>query len=186
MSANTQLIEFVKKSPVSVGCAVLSLALIIAAYFRWDYKAEAAALLEQKSTEAARLSANLKNAGQLKEQYDSLLASEKEIESRLIRASQLTTNNQYFYKLESETGVKLLDLRAAGLTAAQKKDPPKGYIPLSFQVSVQGEYAQVLKFLRQLESGAHYCRVLTASCAVGQDRDALLTLTLNLELLGLP
>jgi hypothetical protein len=186
MSANAQVIEFVKKSPVSVGCAVLSLTLVVAAYFRWDHKAEALAQLEQKSTESARISANLKNAAQLKEQFDALMASEKEIESRLIRASQLTTNNQYFYKLESETGVKLLDLRSAGLTAAQKKDPPKGYIPLGFSVSVQGDYSQLMKFLRQLENGSHYCRVLTATCNANPERDAPLTLSLTLELLGLP
>jgi hypothetical protein len=185
--ASEQLGAFVKKSPIGVGCAVLSLALIVTAYVRWDYRADEKTKLDEKSTESARLTANLKNAAQLPEQFDAVMAAEKAIENRLIRASQLTTNNQYFYKLESDTGVKLLNLQPVAISAAQKKDAGKsGYIPIAFGVSVQGNYTQLLQFLRNLENGQHYCRVLAASCNAPPDRDSALTLALNIELLGLP
>jgi hypothetical protein len=183
---NEQVVELVKKNPISIGCGILSLALLITAYIRSDLPAEEQQKLEQKTSEADRIAANLKNAAQLKEQMDSLLASHKQIEGRLIQAKNLMANSQYFYRLESETGVKLLDLRQSAVNAAAKKDM-KGYLPTVFTVNVQGDYAQLLTFLRRLENGAHYCRVMTASCnAVGAERGAVLTMALTLELLGQP
>src|SRR5436190_10332617 len=103
MSFSTeQVVGLIKKNPISVSCGVLTVVLIAAIYFRSGLGAEAQAELDQKTTEADRLASNIKNAAQLKEQMDALVASEKEVESRMIRAGQLTTNRQYFYKLESE------------------------------------------------------------------------------------
>ncbi|HEX2852085.1 MAG TPA: hypothetical protein VHO24_02520 [Opitutaceae bacterium] len=184
---NEQVVEFAKKNPISVGCGVLIVALLATAYFRADLPGEAETELEQKSSEAARLAANLKNAAHLKEHFDAVSAAQKQIESRLIQPKQLTTNSQYFYKLESETGVKLLDQGQTALTAAQRKDIKGNYLPTVFTLSVQGDYSQVLTFLRRLENGSHYCRVLTAQCSNSSaERGGQLTLALNLELLGFP
>lgn len=181
--SNEQVVGLIRKNPISVSCGVLTVALLGALYFRKDLQAEAQVQLEQNTTEAERLAANLKNSAQLKEQVDALLASEKEVDARMIRAGQLTTNRQYFYKLESELGVKLLDLRQS---SGAKKEVKAGYVPTSFALNVQGEYNQLLTFLRRLESGPHYCRVLTASTSAPPERKGPMVLTLNLELLGLP
>ncbi|MDO8539905.1 MAG: hypothetical protein Q7S40_05640 [Opitutaceae bacterium] len=182
---NDELIAFLKKNPISVGCGIISLALIGGIYFRAGIVPAAEADLAQKTAEADRYSSNIKNAGQLKEQHDTLVGATKEIDGRLVRASQLGVNNQYFFKLESATGAKLVDFRQGGLIA------PKGgkavFSPVAFTVSVQGEIPQLMHFLRLLESGAHYCRVQTATCmAASGTSKRMLTLTLNLELLGLP
>jgi hypothetical protein len=183
--SNEQFVDFLKKNPISVGCAILSLALVGVYYFRKDLGAEAATELEEKSTEAARLAANKKNAEQIKEHLESIIAAEKQIEARLIRPKDIAANTQYFYQLESDTGVKLLDSRAAGQTP--KKDTKQAYLPVPFVVSVQGGYSQILTFLQHLENGRHYCRVLTASCMPsGPERNSPLTLSLSLELLGTP
>jgi hypothetical protein len=184
MSLSTESVgDFLKKNPISVSCAVLSVALLITSYVRSDYAAEETAVLEQKTTEASRLAANKKNADQLKEHFDSLVAAQKQVEARLIDQKDLTANSQYFYQLETETGVKLTEPRPS---AAPKRDPKFSYLPVPFAVTVQGEYPQLLDFLRHLENGPHYCRVLSANCGAGADRAAQLTLNLNLELLALP
>lgn len=189
MSITTeQISEFAKKNPVSVGCGVLIIALLATAYFRLELPGEAEAELEQKSNEAARLAANLKNATHLKEHFDGITNAQKQIEARLIQPKQLTTNSQYFYKLESETGAKLLDLRQSALSSAARKEIKGAYVPTIFTLSVQGDYSQVLTFLRRLENGSHFCRVLTASCNTSSAERAggQLTLGVNLELLGFP
>ena len=58
------------------------------------------------------------------------------------------------------------------------------YVPITFAVSLHGDFTQVMNFLRMLEDGTHYCRVLTASCSGG--RTGPVSLSLNLELLGRP
>ena len=115
---------------------------------------------------------------------DTLLAARKEIDARVIRANQLGANSQIFFKLESQTGVKLMgDPRQSALAAKG----PGAFVPVGFTVSMNGDLPQLLSALRTLESGSNYCRVLGAICSLdGNDRRKPLLLTLNLELLGTP
>lgn len=176
----------IKKNPISFGCGALSVALILGLYFRSDAIPEAETVLAQKSTEGERIALNIQYSSQLKEQAAAVSAANAEIDSRIIRASQLGTNTQYFYKIESETGAKIIDLRQ--MTSATVAKPAKGaFVPVAFSVTVQGSLVQILDFLRHIESGAHYSRILSANC-VGNSalRNAPLTLALSLELLGQP
>lgn len=179
-----ELFALVKKNPISVGCGLLALALTAAIYLRSQSIPDAEEILTQKTATAERYALNIKYSAQLKDQLETLTGANKEIDTRIIRASQLGTNTQYFYKLQSDTGVKLLDFRQGTAGAAAKG---KSFISIPFSVSVQGTLPQVLKFLRELESGTHYCRILTASCAGSAvARGQPLTLSINLEMLGLP
>lgn len=183
---NQELVAALKKNPVVFGCAALSVALIVGLYFRSDAIPEAEAALTQKSAESERITLNIQYSAQLKDHVESVAAANAEIDTRIVRASQLGTNTQYFYKLESETGAKIIDLRQT--TAAAVAKPAKGaFLPVAFAVTVQGTLAQVLDFLRHVENGAHYSRVLTANCTgTANARNAPLTLALTLELLGQP
>lgn len=184
--SNDELLTFIKKNPISVGCGVLSFILATAVYLRSSEIPEAEDILLQKTAMAERYALNIKNSAQLKEQTDALAAANKEIDSRIIRASQLGTNTQYFYKLQSDTGVKLIEFRQATVVVPPTKVKAT-YSPIAFSVAVQGTLPQVMNFLRQLESGTHYCRVLTANfSASASARNQPLTLSLNLEMLGLP
>jgi len=183
---NEELFALVKKNPISVGCAVLSLALGVAIYFRGDEVPAATEELTKKSDEGARLAANLQNAAQLKEQVDTLTACEKELDARLVHASQQLTNYQYFYKLASETGTKMTVL-SQGVMGSAKNAPKTTYSGVPFSITVQGTMTQMVDYLRRIESGARYCRVMSATCAVPvTDRGSPVTLALNLELLGQP
>ncbi len=182
---NAELMAFVRKNPISVGCGALALLLGGAVYFRASEIPVAEAELTQKSAEADRHGANLKNAAQLKEQLDALVAANKEIDSRLVRGSQIAINTQFFYKLSSETGVKLNDFRQAPPGPSAKGKTV--FMPVAFTVSTSGSLAQLIDFLNRLESGAHYCRILSATVAASTgNRSSPLTMTLNLELLGQP
>ena len=185
-----QAIAFIKKNPIGFGCGALCLVLAAAIYYRSDLVPTAVTELEQKSAEAERLGSNLKNAAQLQEQLDAMVAAGKQVDTRLVRPGDLAKNQQYFYKLEADTGTKLVDCRQNALPA-EKDRKTIYYLTVPYTVAVQGEYAQLLGFLRRLESGAHYCRVLSATLTAsgtgaGDSPENLLTLTLNLELLGQP
>ncbi|HVS51892.1 MAG TPA: hypothetical protein VHD62_06005 [Opitutaceae bacterium] len=180
---NDELFAVVKKHPVAVGCGLLSLALAVAIYFRSDAIPAAVQELEAKSTEADRYATNIKNAARLKEQLDTLVAANKEIDGRLVHVSAQGTNSQFFYKLESESGVRLINFQQTTQSAAKNA----AFVPVGFTVTAQGDLPQLLAFLGMLENGTHYARVMNASCTlIGPKRDAPLTLTLTLELLGQP
>ncbi len=182
---NQDLVALIKKHPISFGCGALSLAFAVALYLRVDEIPGAEAELGLKSADGDRIALNIQYSTQLREHTDAMAAAIKDVESHLVRPTQLGTNTQYFYKLEGETGVKIIDLRQTAATAAPAKGAKNAYVAVPFSVSVQGSLPQILDFLRQLENGAHYCRVLTASFSgAASNRNAPLTLGLSLELLG--
>jgi len=180
------LTAFVKKHPVSVGCGALALVFGLTVYFRADGVPEAQGLLEERSGEADRLSANIKHAAQLNEQLAALAAAGRAIEPRLIRSSELATNLQYFYKLEADTGTKLVELRQNPPPATRPASKAL-FPPVSFSLTIEGDYPAVLDFLRRLEAGTHFCRVQSAvlrSAAPVAGRNDTVRLALGLELLG--
>lgn len=182
---NDELKALVKKNPISVGCGALSLLLAVGLYFRSGEIPAAEEELAARSAEAERFAINVKNSDRLKEQFDALAAANKTIETRMVRVRDFGDNSQFFYRLFALTGVKQVDFRQTTMTAA--KGGKAAFVPVMFNLSVQGSFPQILDFLRQLEEGAHYSRVLTASISGGgASRTGLLTLSLNLELLGLP
>jgi hypothetical protein len=181
------LLPLIKKNPISVGCGVLAIALGGAIYYRSDELPAAEEALAQKSAEADRLAANVQNAAQLKEQVEALATANKEVEARLVHASQTLNTYQFFFKMESDTQVKMTAGPTQGLSAAPKGGPKTAFITVPFSVTLQGSLPHLLDYLRRLESGARYCRVVSVTCGVPvADRSAPVTLSLTLEMLGLP
>lgn len=182
---NEEFKAFVKKNPIPVICAVIVLGVAGGLYYRSGDLAAAEEDLAKKTADAEKYALNIKNATHLKEQLDALIAANKKIEGRLAHASEKGTNTQYFYKLERETGVKMVSFSQTTGTVAK---PTKGaFVPIAFNVAVTGTMPQVLDFLRHLENGMHFCRVTSGSCTVSTtNRNLPLTLSLNLELLGQP
>ena len=184
--SNEQVVALLKKTPLITGCAVVSVLLVGALFYRADAIPLAQDELDKTTAEAARYEANLKNASQLEEQYKNLVASTAQIEARMLRVDALAINQQYFYKLASETGVAI-------------KDPSQGRpsgkygtsVALPYAITLEGSLAQVLTFLRRLECGEHFARTMSASLAPSTKEtsgkegvNSLLYLTVNIELLA--
>jgi len=184
--SNEELIALLKKNPISVACGLLSLLIAVAIYYRSDLVPEAAKLLEQKTAEGERLNANVTNAAQLPEQLAAITLARAQIEKRLVLASELAKNLQYFYRLEAETGAKLLTIRQNPVSAPKPGAKP-ALMGIGYTVSFQGPYFTVMEFLRRVESGTHFSRVTQASIGIsGNNRTGPLTISLSLELLGQP
>lgn len=182
-SAN--LTAFVKKHPLGIGCGLVALLFAGATVYRRSFIPEVSELLDQKAVESARIATNVKNASQLTDQLGKLTTASKAIEGRLVHASDLANNLQYFYRLEAETGTKILELRQnPGVTKDNAKSVFNG---VSFSISVQGEYPAIVELFRRLETGNHFCRVMAANIiSSGPDRASALKLSLSVELLGQP
>ncbi len=193
MITNEQLAAFIKAQPIGVGCGVLTVLLAVGIYFRGDMIPDAERLLDERATLGERIDANIKNGTQLSEQLTAISAAREQIEARLVHADELAKNQQYFYKLEADTGIKIIDLRQNQVAANKPGAKPgakTNYIAVPYAVAVRGDYAHVLDFLRRLEVGQRYCRVMAANINLAgtsdKDRASDLTLNLSLELLGQP
>ena len=185
---SADLIATVKKQPIGFACGALCVICAALLYVRGSKIEENQAEYEAKSAEAAKILANVRFSDKLPEQVTEIQAATKDLETRLIRSGQLAVNLQYFYKLEAENEVKLTDIRQG--------TPAKGgkllYMGIPYSVGVSGSYKQVVAFLQRLENGPHFCRFLTLSITkgggsgTGPDSASSMTVTLSIELLGLP
>jgi Tfp pilus assembly protein PilO len=177
----------VKKQPIGFACGLVCLLCAGWLYFRSGELDARQQEYGNKSAEANRINSNVTIAKTLPEQVAEIQAVTKELESRLVRAGQLAVNLQYFYKLEAETEIKLLDVRQNNLP---RSGPKTQYIGVPYTVNVQGSYKQVMNFLQRLEKGRHFCRITSATFTkFGGSADSgapSLTLALNLDLLGQP
>jgi hypothetical protein len=186
-----QLVATLKANPISVACGALALALGVGIYFRSDRVPEGEALLDQRASLGERIAININNGDKLAEQYAAMTAARQQIEARLIHPDELAKNLQFFYKLEADTGTKLIDLRQNQLpTGKPGAKSRSAYFGVGFSVAVRGDYVRLLDFLRRLESSQRFCRVTAATIGVSgsteKDRGNELTLNLSLELLGQP
>lgn len=172
-----------RRQPIRTICVLI--AILSAAGIYWlDGKIEKAALdLDQKTAEGARLATNVSYAAQLPAQLAKLSNAGQRVKERLVHATELATNLQYFYRLEKDSGVELVELhQTTSSDGAKSKAKGSGVM---FSISVKGDYPALITWLRRLESGTHYCRILSTSMGlVGIDRTGPVTLNITLELLG--
>lgn len=184
---NQELIEKVRKYPVLFACGALILALAIALYLRGGNLAEVQAEYDAKAAEGEAILANVTNGANLDNHLKQISEASSSLESRLVRVTDLAKNLQYFYRIEAETGVKVLDLRQLGLEGAEARAPNPLYSPVIYTVSVQGSFPEILMFLSRLETGSHFFRLRSLNCLRAPQGEAgTLVLNLNLTLLGFP
>jgi hypothetical protein len=195
MALTTQdLVELLKKHPISISCGLLSALLAVGVYYRGSSVGELQTKLQKTEEEGQKIRANVRNGANLPEQLTAIEKAVKEIDSRLVRCSDLGTNLQYFFRIGSESAVQVVDLRQTtmSLSSAQAK-AKTNYYGISFAITIQDEYRKVLNFLGRLESGPRFFRLSSAGASRmgqrgegGTSAEAMVSLTVNLELLGLP
>jgi hypothetical protein len=184
--SNEDLIAFIKKNVICVACVLASIAIGVTIYLRSDLLPEAEAVFADNNQKASLLAANIEDSEHLPDQHATLVAANQTIAARMVSVGQLAENEQYFYRIESDTGAKLLDLRQVPWTPPAKGAPKMTFYPVGFVLSAQGSFAQLLDMLRKIENGEHYSRVLTCNIhPLSEVRGSTLQMSLAIELLGI-
>lgn len=184
MSLQTKdILNACKRRPLLCVCIALGLALLLVFYFRKDALGANQTALEERSKLLRKLKANATYAAHLDQHIKSLREINQAIGAQAMREGELAINQQLFLRLESETGVKLIDLRPQGTPAPAKGAKAGGYVPMAFSLTIEGEYRQLIVFLKRLEQGPTLGRIVSAS--TGSSENAVLSISLNVELLGI-
>lgn len=181
------LIEKLKRHPAPAICGCVVLVCFLNFYFRMDQISALQTRQEEIARQAEQVDNNLMTGSNLEEQLVAMRAKVEQLEARLVRPSELANNLKYFYRLESETGVTLSDLR-------QNPPPPpaKGaarplFAGVAYNVVLAGSFNQVIAYFNDLENGERFYRLTNFNLQRGREANqASLTLALNLELLGTP
>jgi hypothetical protein len=185
------LAAFLKRYPIAIGCGIFSVVLLAGSYLRSDRTTQLARQSKEGEEQGKRILKEIRDGANLAEQYETLIGHTKELEPRLVNSSERARNQQYFYRIESETGVKEISLQPGGRSTGPQRGAKPLFAGINYTISVQGDYHQILNFLGRIESGQYFYRLITASVSRAGQRGsggtvAMITLTLNLELLGLP
>ena len=187
MSLKTEdLVAGIKKYPIIVVSVALSVGLVLSRLYRQDGLPVATTLLEERTTVGNRLKLNVVNSAQLAEQRAAVVAANAAVSARLIRPAELANNQQFFYRIESETGTRYKDLKQLPPVPAVKGSTT--YVAVPYNLIVEGNYGQLLSYLRRLENSAPFCRVSSATLSRESNdiNDPMVNLTLTIELLGQP
>jgi Tfp pilus assembly protein PilO len=180
---------FFKRYPIGISGALLSAILIVGYFVRGSRVAELEATLQDAETQEQKVLNEVHDATNLAGQYSALVAATKGLESRLLRGTDLASNQAYFYELEMETGVKEVSLQSGGVNS--KKAPGGLYDRIGYRITVTGDYRQILNFVGRLETGRHFYHLVSGSVTPIDNssmpgKRSMVTLSINAELLGLP
>jgi hypothetical protein len=181
---NEELIAFLRKNVICVACILASIGIAVAIYMRSDLLPDAEKVFTENAQKAALLAANIEDSQQLKEQHATIVTANQTIANRMVLVGQLAENLQYFYRIESDTGAKLQDLRQIPWSPPARNAPKTFFTPVGFIMAAQGTYPQILDMLRKIENGEHYSRILTCNMHPIGERGTAMQMSLTLELLG--
>lgn len=172
-----------KRQPIPASCGIVVVVLLVFGYFRMGVVEEREAALLEAEKVLSKLTNNITYSAQLDQHLAELRAVNEGFAATALKQGDVARNQQFFYRIESASGVRILELRALSVPSPAKGAPVTFYQPLSYSLSVAGDYEKLLKFLRHLEQGATLGRVLSATLVHVEGPEQ--TLNLNVEMLGL-
>lgn len=175
-----------KMQPLTLGALTIALLATAASFWRSSSRSELESDLKAKESESTRFADNVRYGQKLDAQFKSLVDLNKQASERLTDPTDLAANQQYFYKLEATSGVKISDLRQVSIPK-KKGAAVTLYTPVPYFITVSGNFPQVLGFIRNIESGSKICRITTASIVAASIKDSsssTLTLNITAEFVG--
>ncbi len=181
-SAIQQLLNAVRRAPFLVACFTLFVLLSVGNYFLWQRQQAITAQYDEVRRNGEAMFSALSGHNRLIAQLATVDEALKQIDENLIAETDLAENQGYFYQLETLSRVRLTQLNQ--LSAQPADDSPYKAIPFSLRAT--GTYAQLIDFLRELESGPRQLRIKSFDFSRGDAKVDNLVLGLTVELLGSP
>lgn len=187
MTKNQTAGSLLRNYPFAAVCAGVVIFLSIALVFRWGAMDGARSELDRQESEGSQIEKNVANAVGLEEHLGLVKDGVSKLESKLITVDDVSGNQEYFYRLEATSGVRLSILRPLGVAKTVQANAT--YRPAGFNVVVEGEYTQIIAFLRAVETGAHLYRLVDfslqrASQQAESSSSTPVVLNVNLQLLA--
>ncbi len=166
---------------------VLSYAVIIlcavASWFQWQWKNTLALEHADKQRSGEAMLQSLTSHARVTAEIAKVTAALDLLDKNLVNEGDLADNLGYFYQIESLARVKFTPLTQM---SSQPVTADKPYKTVPFKLRTTGTYRQMLRVLRELETGPRPLRITQFNLAAeGTDAD-LVSLDLTVELLARP
>lgn len=153
-----RLLGFFQRHPFPITCSLLAGLLWIGNYFIWNRHRELTEDHQSLQRSGEDMLQALTNHGRITAELATVKDALAFIEQHLIHEGDLPENMGYFYQLETTSRLRL---GALNQLSSQPPPPDQPYKTVPFTLRTTGSYRQVLRFLRELESGPRLFKIQT-------------------------
>lgn len=181
-----QLLAKLRQYPIPIAALAVSLGLVGMIVVRSPRVSELEDNLLAKESEWEQIQRNAERAHLLPDHLAQLQSFHAGVEERLITREEVALNQSYFFALESRTGVRITSIRQnPGVPTADQLPAITLFDVINYQLTLTGRYADILRFLYELEHGEVFARLdqLRLEGAKANAGGEVVA-TLNLYLLG--
>lgn len=178
--------ERFRRYPIPVFSGLVVVACALNYYFRGDLITELEDERDQVGRQAMQIDENIVAGTKLDVHVEEIRAMAVQLDERVVQQAELAKNLNYFYGLEAATGVSLSDLRQGDATPIKDVENSP-YVGVGYYVLLSGVFDQVVGYFDELENGSRIYQLNNFNLQQGRDaKEELVTLSLNLKLLGAP
>lgn len=184
-----QLLAFFRRYPFVIACSAIAILLWVANYFIWQRHKELATAHQTQQRTGEDMLQSLTNHSRVSDELKAVKEALAFIDKNLIHEGDLPENMGYFYQLETASRLRL---QALNQLSSMPPPPEQAYKTVPFTLRTTGSYRQVLRFLRELETGPRLYKVQNYSLTQGgppiagiSDANAI-SLELTIEVLAHP
>ncbi len=149
MSSTDQLLGLVRRYPFAVGCAVVTLLSVLAAWYFSGQNEDLESVRRDRAKEGEATHSLLVGGSTQRQELDFVRGIARRIEDNLVVESNLAENAFYFYKFEEQSKVRLPELHPFN---SPNTDPSPLFRRVPYTLRVHGTYEQVAAFLFALET----------------------------------
>jgi Tfp pilus assembly protein PilO len=159
-----QMLGFFRRNPFVIACSAIAILLWVANYFIWQRHQTLAASHQTLQRSGEDMLQSLTNHSRITAELATVKEALTFIEQNMIHEGDLPENMGYFYQLEAASRIRL---QALNQLSSMPPPPEQVFKTVPFTLRTAGSYRQVLRFLRELETGPRLYRIQTYSLAQG-------------------
>jgi Tfp pilus assembly protein PilO len=182
-----QLLAFFRRYPFVIVCSAVAILLWVANYFIWQRRLELDAGHQSVQRNGEDMLQSLTNHGRVTTELAAVKEALAFIDQHLVNEGDLPENMGYFYQIESASRLRL---QALNQLSSMPPPPDQAFKTVPFTLRTSGSYRQVLRFLRELETGPRLYKIQTYALTQGPAQagsdTASVTLDITLEVLAHP
>jgi Tfp pilus assembly protein PilO len=175
-----RFLSLIRANPVISISVIALLIAALANLFLWTQRDTLAKQHDDARRYGEAMRPALASSTRLSAQVAATQEAVELIERNLIVESDLSDNNLYFYKLETASRARIAQF--SQLTAQVIQGNPFKSVP--FEIEVVGSYAQIIAFIRAVETGPRLARIREYSFKRNEARASLLSAVMTIEILG--
>lgn len=180
-TALEQIMVTLRRHPLLMSVLVVFAVLSLANYFLWQKREEVARRHEEAQHRGEAMLLALTDNARVTSDTAAVQKALQLIDRNLMIEGSMAKNLGYFFQLETVSHVRISQLNQLVSQPSTDGNPFKA---IPFSVRASGSYSQIIRFIRELETGPRLLRIRSYSFTKAETTNNSMAMDLTVELLG--